>query len=151
MRVEIRDYVDLYWLQSSGLPLGTLAWAAPAKEPEFTPRSLVERLSFHLHLLPKGFGDTIVLEDIDESRVKRVLVAAIDDARDWIGRMPSEQAPCLYMRDGRVVARPDPAAAAAGAYERVVPKEGGAWPSTPETESFLLRKAFAAKDPPLIG
>lgn len=100
-RVRVRDYVDLYWMHRAAIPIATLAWAAPAKDPAFSPSFIVERLARTFHFARSDYDEVALIDPVDPTEIARTIWAAIDDAREWIGRMPSEQAPCLYMRDGK--------------------------------------------------
>ena len=44
-RREPRDYYDVVRLHQSGVPLAALAWAAPAKDPGFTPELIIDEIN----------------------------------------------------------------------------------------------------------
>jgi hypothetical protein len=126
-RREPRDYYDVIKLHEAGKPLAMLAWAAPAKDPGFTPELIVDEVNRNSNYaageLPAEFADA------DPRAMKKILLAASREARDLFARLPLDQVGRLYLdRKGRAVL-PDPQ----GVAEKRLVLHGavlrGAWPT----------------------
>lgn len=125
-RKEPRDAIDLVEIHENLFPLGAVVWAAVAKDPGFSPLSLLDMIG--------RFGR---YHDADMSRVtprwaaadlSRRLKAAIADAQAFIEAMPGEEVGRVYLKGGRIV-QPDP-----GNREPLETREasrGGVWPIDP--------------------
>ncbi len=57
-RMAIRDFVDLWMLDRHVIPLWRMVCAAPGKDRDFSPLSLVERMSRNWHFARIGGGGT---------------------------------------------------------------------------------------------
>lgn len=129
-RQEPRDVIDVVDLDARGYPFAALAWAAPAKDPGFTPDLILDEISRNSRFDPARLSSEVLMaEKIDPVAVKRSLLAAIHDARALFATLPPDQMGCLYLDgDGRL-ARPDAAAVEAGRLHLHRATLGGAWPS----------------------
>ncbi len=90
-RVEVRDWVDVITTHERLQPLGLLAWAAVAKDPGFSPRSLIEQAA------RTSRYSTIEVASLafdgpppDAGDLSRRWHVAIDEARAVIGMLPAE-------------------------------------------------------------
>jgi hypothetical protein len=132
-----RDTLDLLYADTHILPLGALVTAAVGKDPGFSPESLLNWISRTFARLPSEYADVIAPEPVDVADVSRRMHEAIERARPYVARMPSDAAGCIFLEDG-VVVSPDPDRL--DAYDRRTTTLGGVWPRVDETDSELLRR-----------
>lgn len=108
-RDEARDFVDILYAHEHVLPLGALSWAAVAKDPGFTPASLLEQLKRRGRYRPEEIDRIELAAPFDLVYAKAVWRAALSDADKFIRERPHEEVGCLYYspsRDGFVVPSP---------------------------------------------
>lgn len=112
-RQEPRDYVDVMDLNRRGYTIAALAWAAPAKDPGFTPLLILDEISRNSRIDPSRLAAEILsAETLDPVAMKRELLDGIRHARALYETLPPEQMGCLYVDEEMNVAAPDPAAVA---------------------------------------
>ncbi len=104
-RDEPRDFVDILFVNQRVLPLGGLVWAAPGKDPGFTPLSILELLKRRGKYHAEDFERLHLVEPIDLVRVKTEWMNALEEADHFVRSRPPEEAGCLYysIRDDRFV------------------------------------------------
>ncbi len=135
-RQEPRDIVDVVDLQERGYPLAALAWAAPAKDPGFTPDLILDEISRNSRIDPTRLSDEILSgAKLDPAALKKKLLAALHDARELFPTLPPDQMGCLYLDSQMKVHRPDAAGVAAERLHLHRASLRGAWPSVADTES----------------
>jgi hypothetical protein len=137
-RMVIRDFVDLVFLHEGWLPLGALAWAAPAKDPGLSPLFILNELVRTSRYRPEHLARVRLREPVTVVELKQRFLAAVREAERLINALPAEELGCLYLdASGRPVA-PDPAspdfpkltrhhACLRGAWPRVVTDEPTDW------------------------
>lgn len=140
-RREPRAVIDLLTIHDSHLPLGAIAWAAVEMSPGFTPEGLLAELRRNARYRSDDFNKLATTEPIDAGYVARRLRAAIDDAEQFVARMPSEKAGQLFFTDGKPE-QPDPDNL--GAYVEHTPQRRGHWPSSPEIQRTILERYLAS-------
>lgn len=124
-RREPRDYADVIRLHQDGTPLAALAWAAPAKDPGFTPELLLDEINRN-SMYPES---RLRSETGQDPRVlKKILLTATREARDLFGTLPLTQAGHLYLDRRSHAALPDPQAVKDGRLTLHAPVLRGAWP-----------------------
>jgi hypothetical protein len=108
-RREPRDYYDVVRLHQQGVPLAGLVWAAPAKDPGFTPELLLDEINRNSNYSDDQLRADINAPDLPSAReLKKVLIEASRQARDLFARLPLEQVGHFYLdQKGRAVV-PDP-------------------------------------------
>lgn len=136
-RREPRDIVDLITIHRAVLPLGALATAAAGVVGGFTPEGLLEEVSRNARYTSQDFRGLSAEEPIDGDEVLRALRRAIDEARDFVARMPTDVVGTLFLRDGKPV-QPDPGNLSQ--YVHHVPRKQGHWPTASEISSAMLSK-----------
>lgn len=99
-RDEARDWVDILYAHSHILPLGALVWAAPAKDPGFNPRSLLDLLRRRGRPQPEDVTALHLTAPFDQQQAKLSWLAALDEATVFVDARPPAEAGCLY-RDAR--------------------------------------------------
>ena len=100
-REEARDFVDILYAHAHILPLGALSWAAVAKDPGFTPASLLEQLKRRGRHRPAEIDRLELAAPFDLVEAKRAWRTALRDADDFIRGRPHEEVGCLYYSPDR--------------------------------------------------
>jgi hypothetical protein len=136
-RREPRDVLDLLAIHDRHVPLGTVAWAAVAKAPGFSPESMVGEIRRNARYRADDYGDLQLAEPIDAGEVARRLRRALDEAEVFVRAMPSGKEGLLFLSDGRVV-QPDPTRL--GMCTEHGGRRQGHWPSSPEIASAMLER-----------
>lgn len=95
-RREPRDFVDALYILEHILPLGPLVWAAVAKDPGFTPLSLLEMLKRQGRYRPEDVARLDLVAPLDLELAKNTWLAALTDAELFIASRPAAEAGCLY-------------------------------------------------------
>jgi hypothetical protein len=136
-RREPRDILDLLTVHDRHVPLGAIIWAAVAKDPGFSPESLIAEIRRNARYRQDDYADLATVEPIDAGEVARRLRAALEDADAFARAMPVGKEGLLFLKDGRPV-QPDPAN-----LEKYLEHEcrrRGHWPSSPEIGSAMLER-----------
>ena len=140
-RKEVRDFVDLALVQDSIMPLWHALWAAPGKDEEWSPRSLVERIRAHAGFRQADVQHILSLDDIDIGAVLRKVRLALDDAVSVFDHLSRETVGKLFVgADGEVVL--DPAMLAAPGVRAIEPQRGGAWVSGPDIDHAIIQRVI---------
>jgi hypothetical protein len=134
-RREPRDVLDLLTIHHRHIPLGAVVWAAVAKDPGYSPESLIGEIRRNSRYLPDDYADLALVEPVDAGVVARDLRATLDQAEAFVRRMPAGKEGLIFLRDGRAV-EPDPAQLQT--YTEHAGSRGGHWPSSPEITSAML-------------
>ncbi len=134
-RREPRDILDLLWVHERYLPLGAVIWAAVAKDPGFSPESLLAEIRRNARYRDDDYADLRLDAPVDAGEVSRRFRAVLAEAEVFIQAMPARKEGVLFLRDG-VVVQPDP-----GDLSGCVAHEGrrlGHWPSSSEIGGAML-------------
>lgn len=97
-RDEPRDYVDIHYVLDHILALGPLVWAATAKDPGYSPLSLLEQIRRRGRYRPEDFSRLDLVRPFDLEEAKLRWIAALDDAERFVLSRPPAEAGCLYYR-----------------------------------------------------
>jgi len=128
-RREPRDYYDVVALMRRGIPLAALAWAAPGKDPGFTPELLLDEMVRNSSYAPGELHAKVrVPGAIDVVELKRTFLAAVAAARDLFPSLPLEQAGMLYLDRQGLLCVPDHRGVEEGRLVLHAGSVGGAWP-----------------------
>lgn len=127
-RVAGRDISDLVWLDDSGFPLGMLTWAAPGKDPGFSPNSLLEEMRANAKSPSeaelKAIGLSYSPKELKRRWLELARVAETEIARAAeSGLTPG----CVYF-DGANFTWGEGLFAHPGKFPAHEPVIGGAWP-----------------------
>jgi hypothetical protein len=95
-REEARDFVDILYVIDNMLPLGPLIWAAVAKDPGYSPSSLLEQVRRRGKYRPEDFARLDLVGAFDLLGAKTRWHAALEGAVTFIDSRPMEEAGCLY-------------------------------------------------------
>ena len=100
-RDEARDFVDILHVHENILPLGAAVWAAVAKDPGFTPASLLEQLKRRGRHRPEEIARLALGAPFDLAEAKTKWRAALSDAHEFIRQRPHGEVGCLYYSPSR--------------------------------------------------
>lgn len=100
-RDEARDFVDILYVHEHILPLGALIWAAVAKDPGFTPASLLEQLKRRGRYRPEEIDRIELAAPLDLVEAKAAWRTALSDADKFIRERPHDEVGCLYYSPSR--------------------------------------------------
>jgi hypothetical protein len=98
-REEARDFVDILYVIDNILALGPLVWAAIAKDPGYSPLSLLEQIRRRGRNRPEDFARLDLVRPIDLVEAKRRWLEALAIAADFVDSRPMGEAGCLYYRE----------------------------------------------------
>jgi hypothetical protein len=135
-RQEPRDVLDLIHLHENGIPFPAMVWAAPAKDPGFTPEALIADLRRNTVYRQDDYDRVIGISEIDAREVGVKFKLMLSDALKFVETMPAELEGLVHLSNG-VVAQPDPAKLEQ--YDSVAAKRHAHWPSSPEIASAMIR------------
>ena len=131
------DLVDLVAIHEIILPLEAVIWAAVEKAPGFTPEGLVAEIRRQGHYRDEELRSVATTTPIDPKAFYSHLQKIFAAAEAFVGRMPTEKAGLLFLKDGKVV-QPDPDNLAD--YTPHAGRRRGHWPSSYEiTEAMFAR------------
>lgn len=95
-RDEPRDFIDILFVHERVLPLAALAWAAPGKDPGFTPLSLLTLLQRRGKYHPEDFTRLQLAEPFELLRAKETWLLALAATERFARERPPEEIGCLY-------------------------------------------------------
>jgi hypothetical protein len=95
-RDEARDFLDIIEVHQRVLPLGALCWAAAAKDPGFTPLSLLALLQRRGKYRKEDFQRLSLREPVDLVALKSTWLDALSEADAFIHSRPPDEIGCLY-------------------------------------------------------
>lgn len=137
-RKEPRDVLDLIHLHENGMPFPAVVWATPAKDPGFSPESLIADLRRNAVYRQDDYDRLVGVSEIDAREIGRKFKLMLSEAEEFIATMPSELESLAFLSNGLVV-QPDPSKLEV--YESVAAKRHAHWPSSPEIASEMIRTA----------
>jgi hypothetical protein len=143
-RREPRDVLDLLHVHRRHFHLGAVIWAAVAKDPGFSPESLICEIRRNARYRADDYADLALAQPIDAGLVARELRAALDEADAFVALMPIGKEGLVFLRDGEPV-QPDPQRL--GDYVERPGQRQGHWPSSSEITSVMLRGDEDEPDP----
>lgn len=95
-RDEARDFVDILFVIDHVLPLGPLAWASAAKDPGYTPLSLLEQVRRRGRLREEDFSRLDLVRPFDLPAERKRWTEALHGAERFVLSRPPDEAGCLY-------------------------------------------------------
>jgi hypothetical protein len=142
-RREPRDVLDLLYVHDRYLPLGAVIWAAVAKDPGYSPESLICEIRRNARYRSDDFADLAVVEPVDAAHVSQRLRRILGEAEIFVRAMPAGKEGLLFLRDGKPV-QPDPANLAG--FAEHAGQRRGHWPSSADIGSAMLHRDGDAPD-----
>jgi hypothetical protein len=138
-RREVRDLVDLVTIQESILPLGAVIWAAVEKSPGFTPEGLIAEIRRNSNYPAADWRALQATEPVDARDISARLRKALDEAEEFVMRMPTDKMGLLFLKDGDVI-QPDPDLLET--YETHAGQRRGHWPTNPEITAAMFARFY---------
>lgn len=141
-RREVRDFVDLHFIDKEIMPLWAMAWAAPGKDEAFTPTGYIERIaSQHRYRASDIEGAVILAPGVSGVDVIHSMRDAIDKARVVMPTLPQHTAGSLLVDDetkgpitgAKYFARER-------AWSTLSAQTTMAWPQGPAIDTLLIQK-----------
>jgi len=136
-RREPRDVLDLLFVHERHVQLGAVVWAAVAKDPGYSPESLIAEIRRNARYRADDYADLAVTTSFDAAAVASRFKQALEEAERFARAMPAGKEGLVYLRDGEPIL-PDPAHL--DRYVEHAGRRGGHWPSSAEIASAMLRE-----------
>jgi len=137
-RREPRDYVDIVELHSRGVTIATLAIAAPAKDPGFTPELILDEITRNSRFTENDLKAVNSLQPIDPVATKKLFLEGIAEARDILSQISFDQVGMVCVHpDGR----PITTTLAALQSDNVIKRPASAYGALPQ-----LNQIFSARN-----
>lgn len=136
-RREPRDVVDLVTIHETILPLGAVICAAVGRFPGQSPEEMLADITRHSRFTAEEFQALATEQPIDPRALHRRIRSMLDDAEQFISRMPSEAVGVLFLENGKPV---QPDTQALEKYQRHAGAPGGVWPTSPEISAAMLER-----------
>jgi len=131
----VRDFVDLVMIHDTILPLGAVIWATVDKSPGFTPEGLIAEIRRNAHYPAANWRAVLTEEPLDPQDISTRLRAALDEAKAFVVRMPTDKMGLLFLQDGKVV---QPAPDHLEAYATHAGHRRGHWPTSPDIAAAMF-------------
>lgn len=128
-RNEPRDFVDAIYLHQSFLSIGTLIWAAAAKDEGLNPYMILELADQFAHYRQSDIDALDLVSPIAIQELKRTWKSAFQSAKALFETLPAEEVGCAYLdpSTGQLV-DPNPED---GTFNKLIRHRGslhGSWP-----------------------
>lgn len=136
-RREPRDLLDLLYIHTRHAPLGAVIWAAVAKDPGYSPESLIGEIRRNARYRADDYADLALLEPVDAGETMRRLRQILDEADAFARAMPVGKEGLAFLKDGRPV---QPGPGDLSEYVEHAAQRRGHWPSSPEISCAMLRR-----------
>jgi hypothetical protein len=127
--------LDLLYIHDTYLPLGAVVWAAVAKDPGFSPESLIAEIRRSARYRADEYAGLAMTTPVDAGVVSRRLKSLLEEADAFVRAMPAGKEGLLFLQDGRMV-QPDPAQLTN--YVEHAGVSRGHWPSSGEIGAAML-------------
>jgi hypothetical protein len=127
-RSEVRDLVDILYLDQSYLSLGSLCWAACGKDAGYTPDFLLEQANRHTAYGQVDLDRLALREPLEMPELKQEWLRCLEKARTLVAHLPADEIGCLYLDQSKTPVCPDPSSDQFPALIRHRGSVGGAWP-----------------------
>ena len=132
-----RDVMDLVTIHETILPLGAVVGAAVGKFPGTTPEEMLAEITRHSRFTAAEFRVLATEQPIDVPDLHRRIRRMIEDAEDFISRLPSSAVGVVFL-DGDKPVQPD--LNALDRYQRHAGGKRGIWPSSPDISTAMLER-----------
>lgn len=140
-RVEVRDAIDLLWIDEHVQPLGAVAWAAVEKDPGWLPDGVLSNLRWRCRYQDYHLAEEDLLIEMTAAELNNRLRDKVAQAEVLVSALPRSLPYGALLRPDGSLARPD--LDRPETLEGLVVHHGsrkGAWPSSPEISSVMLRE-----------
>jgi hypothetical protein len=143
-RREPRDVLDLLYIHERHIPLGAVIWAAVAKDPGYSPESLITEIRRNARYRQDDYADLYLEQPVDAAAVSQNFRKALEEAETFVRAMPTGKEGLLFLKDN-VPVQPQPDNLTG--YEEHAGRRGGHWPSSSEISSAMLYKNAEQSNP----
>lgn len=127
-RAEVRDFVDVLYLDKTYLAIGAMCWAACGKDPGFTPDLLLEHAGRHACYRETDLARLALTSSVTLRELKAQWLSGLERAQALIADLPAEDLGCIYLSQDGTPVVPDPKSPAFSEMKRHFGRIGGAWP-----------------------
>ncbi len=127
-RSEIRDFLDILYLNAHYLSLGAIVWAACGKDQGFTPWSLLDMAKCHVRYRQEDLESEHLARPLDLKELKEQWLAAVTQAEGLFPQLPVEEVGCLYLLGDNTPVTPVPGRPDTAEPIRHFGSVRGAWP-----------------------
>jgi hypothetical protein len=127
-RSEIRDYLDILYLDTYYLSLGATFWAACGKDQGFTPASLLDFAKRHMKFREEDLAGENLTGPMALCEIKNHWLKAAESAEALFATLPADDVGCLYLDNRNNPVSPDPRNLEFSSFVRHFGSVGGAWP-----------------------
>ncbi|MBF0320710.1 MAG: hypothetical protein HQL01_13000, partial [Nitrospirae bacterium] len=134
-----RDVVDLVTIHETILPLGAVISAAVGKFPGITPEEMLAEITRHSRFTAEEFRVLAAERPIDVPDMHKRIRRMIEDAEEFISRLPSSDVGVVFL-DGDRPVQPD--LNALSRYRRNPGGRRGVWPSSPDILTAMIEKYY---------
>lgn len=128
-RDEIRDFLDMLWIDQTYLSLGAVVWAACGKDEGYTPRLLLDQANHHARFREADLRTESLARPLDLRELKQQWLLACSRAQRLVEELPAAELGCLYLRGTDQPVTPDVAHADFTTLTRHRGSVRGAWPT----------------------
>jgi hypothetical protein len=135
-RREPRDIVDLVTIHETILPLGAAICAAVGRFPGQSPEEMLADITRHSRFTAEEFRVLATEEPIDVANLHRRIRNMLEDAQQFVSRIPSDAVGFVFLDERGNAVQPD--LGALDHYRRHAGTPTGIWPSSPEISSAML-------------
>jgi hypothetical protein len=97
-RREVRDIVDLVTVHETILSLGAVIWAAVEESPGFSPEGLIAQIDATPTTPAAEWRALLSSEPLDPKEIIARLRIALDQAEEFVHRMPTDKNECSFLR-----------------------------------------------------
>lgn len=132
-----RDIVDLVTIHETILPLGAVVCAAVGKFPGVTPEEMLAEVNRHSRFTAEEFRALATEKPIDVPGLHRRIRGMIEDAENFIAKLPSDAVGVVFM-DGDRPVQPD--VMNLTIYGRNRGSHQGLWPSSAEIAQAMFER-----------
>lgn len=127
-RSEVRDLVDILYLDQNYLSLGALCWAACGKDAGYTPDFLLEQANRHSGYVQADLDRLALRKPLEMTELKQEWLLCLEKAQILVAKLPTEEIGCLYLDDSGTPVCPAPSSDQFPELLRHRGSVGGAWP-----------------------
>ncbi len=127
-RAEIRDFIDILYLDSDYLRLAAVVWAACGKDEGYTPWSLLDMAKRHVRYREEDLATENLARPLGLKELKEQWLAAVARAEELFPRLPAEEVGCLYLDGSNTPVTPVQGGADAAKLVHHKGSVRGAWP-----------------------
>lgn len=107
-RSEIRDFLDILYLDRTYLSLGAIMWAACGKDEGYTPALLLDQTNRHARYQEDDLKGERLTRPVDLQELKKHWLIAREHAERLFTRLPAVELGCLYLDPNHRPVTPDP-------------------------------------------